>query len=474
MKRLLSILLLAGALAASPAAGQTIKGLGFNTTNGEVVYSGTNTLRFTNAVTRFNNNIVIDGTVESQSFFVVNGTNGISFETTDVAALTRTNLGLGGGDSVTFGTLQTEQLLIQIGTNVFANLADDQTDFLVPVVLGSSLAVTGNATLSGVANLAPAQTADSASSLMTRDLVGQEFANPRNKFQTTYWFGMEGLGFWQLVNAGAAQAVNRGPRFGVSLGFFTGTRSSANASGLGLRLGGINVTGGAIWRPLDGGAFTARTHVVNYFSAAANGNHAFGFSFAAGGNTNFWAQPNSFGLFYVQQPTNVWVADTAFVAHDRIAAGNVVFAVATAGTTATNEPNFPDLINSLVTNGTVVFRNLGPHTSNNWVLAMGSTNASEVIMTNTGKTNWLRATGTGHDVLLTLRYGTNTAAPFTVFGSVADGTGQGAEVSLDLPTNNVAISPQYWMRYDTTNTSFTSEAAGIRYFALDAELPPLN
>jgi hypothetical protein len=43
MKLRLSILLLAAALAASPAAGQTIKSLGYNTTNGQVVYSGTNT-----------------------------------------------------------------------------------------------------------------------------------------------------------------------------------------------------------------------------------------------------------------------------------------------------------------------------------------------------------------------------------------------------------------------------------------------
>jgi hypothetical protein len=50
MKLRLSILLLAAALAAAPAAGQTIKSLGFNTTNGQVVYSGTNPLTFTNSL----------------------------------------------------------------------------------------------------------------------------------------------------------------------------------------------------------------------------------------------------------------------------------------------------------------------------------------------------------------------------------------------------------------------------------------
>jgi len=46
------ILLLAAALLcwAAPAAGQTIKSLGFNTTNGQIVYSGTNALTFTNAL----------------------------------------------------------------------------------------------------------------------------------------------------------------------------------------------------------------------------------------------------------------------------------------------------------------------------------------------------------------------------------------------------------------------------------------
>ena len=50
MKLRLLILLAAAALAAAPAAGQTIKSLGFNTTNGQIVYSGTNRLTFTNSL----------------------------------------------------------------------------------------------------------------------------------------------------------------------------------------------------------------------------------------------------------------------------------------------------------------------------------------------------------------------------------------------------------------------------------------
>jgi hypothetical protein len=334
--------------------------------------------------------------------------------------------------------------------------------------------------LGGTLNTAPQQTnASSASSLMTRDLVGQEFANPRTKIQTTYWFGLEGVGLWQAVNGANASVVgNRGPRWGGSLTLFgntTNNRSAVTAAGFGLRLGALNTTGLGAWRPIDGGAFTAGSHVVNYFSATGGANLAFGFSFAAGNNTNFWAAPDSFGLFWVQQPTNSWAASTAFTLHNRIAVSNVVWVVSTAGTTDTNAPTWTDLIGSVVTNGTAVFRNLGPHTSNNWVLAIGSTNASQVVMTNTGKTNWVRAAGGGgYEVLLTLRYGTNTTAPYTVYGSVADGTGQGAEVTLNLSTNNVFVSPQYWSRWDSTNAGVGSDAAGIRYFSIDAETPPLN
>jgi hypothetical protein len=55
-------------LAAAPGYGQTVKSLGYNTTNGQIVYGGTNSLTFTNAFT---------------------------FSTNTLAATVRTNLGLG-------------------------------------------------------------------------------------------------------------------------------------------------------------------------------------------------------------------------------------------------------------------------------------------------------------------------------------------------------------------------------------------
>jgi hypothetical protein len=105
MKRLLSILLLAAALAASPAAGQTIKSLGFNTTNGQVVANtGTNVLTFTNSVYIGGSVRILDGTNKAFEFpndAEAEFSYAISFLNTNAAATTRTNLGgTTVGDSV--------------------------------------------------------------------------------------------------------------------------------------------------------------------------------------------------------------------------------------------------------------------------------------------------------------------------------------------------------------------------------------
>ena len=507
MKLRLSILLLAAALAASPAAGQTIKSLGYNTTNGNIV-AATN-VTFTNSVGFATNARAATRTNLGLPFAALTNTNTTGFNTAlglanlpddngfavssaqvlwDNAAGGQVGVYVDDGDPI-FGPSGASPWRSALGLGLPALTNTNVTNFRTAIGLGATnnvtfsnitasgtLTATGNVTLSGSDNLMPnATNAASASSLMTRDLVGQEFANPRAKIQTTYWFGLEGLGLWQAVSSANILSANRTPKFGPSLAFYSASKPATTASGVGIRLGATTITGAGAWRPVDGGAFTARTQVVNYYSLSGVGNRAFSFSFAAGNNTNFWAAPDSFGLFWVQQPTNSWAASTAFAQHDRIAVSNVVWAVATAGTTDATAPTWTDLIGSTVTNGTAVFRNIGPHTSNNWVLAIGSTNASQVVMTNTGKSNWLRASGgNGHDVLLTLRYGTNTTGPYTVYGSVADGTGQGAEVTLNLSTNTTQVSPQYWLRYDGTNTAVGNEAAGIRYFSIDAELPPLD
>lgn len=88
MKTLFTLLL---AICAATGYGQTIKTLGYNTTNGRVVYSGTNTLTFTNAVLCNANVSAVDLgadnlTVEGAIYFTEALTN---------IAVTRTNLGLG-------------------------------------------------------------------------------------------------------------------------------------------------------------------------------------------------------------------------------------------------------------------------------------------------------------------------------------------------------------------------------------------
>jgi hypothetical protein len=133
--------LLAALLLCAPSHAQTIKSLGYNTTNGFVVYSGTNPLTFTNslqfatnarAATRTN----LGGTSVGDAVFTA--TN---------AAAGATALELGATNNVTFNNLTTS----------------------------GTLTATGNVTMSGTANTAPNQTAASSSSLLTRSLGDQRY-----------------------------------------------------------------------------------------------------------------------------------------------------------------------------------------------------------------------------------------------------------------------------------------------------------
>jgi hypothetical protein len=121
MKHLLTLLLLGTCAAA--AQGQIIKSLGYNTTNGNVVYSGTNALTFTNPVRlpfggnstnlglQFSTNATgfyVEGSGDQGLVMVHNGSvafgatanvavfyRSISFSSTALATATRTNLSLG-------------------------------------------------------------------------------------------------------------------------------------------------------------------------------------------------------------------------------------------------------------------------------------------------------------------------------------------------------------------------------------------
>jgi hypothetical protein len=124
-----------------------------------------------------------------------------------------------------------------------------------------------------------------------------------------------------------------------------------------------------------------------------------------------------------------------------------------------------------VTNGSAVYRNLGPHTSNNWVLGIGSTNASQVVMTNTGKAGLTR--NSRSEVVLKLRVDGTTSTPYTVYGSVENNTGESTEVSLTT-TNNDTRQPQFWNRADDLGTRTNSVYdLFIKYFSIDGTLNPL-
>jgi len=111
MKHLISILL--SAILCATASAQTIKTLGYNTTNGQVVANTTNALHFTNDSIAFN---VGDLSVSNGAFFWGGQPRWapednsfdlpLAFNGTNTAATTRTNLGLGASNDVEFNTLQ--------------------------------------------------------------------------------------------------------------------------------------------------------------------------------------------------------------------------------------------------------------------------------------------------------------------------------------------------------------------------------
>lgn len=287
-------------------------------------------------------------------------------------------------------------------------------------------------------------------------------------YQTTYWFGLNGLGAWQTAGVQPQTGIfNRSggspSGWGTGISVWTISRIGTNSSGAGIRLGSTAGTGGGAWNS-SGGTMSMQAQVATLYAAM----NAVSFQIARGNNTNFWGNSDeTIGLFWVPQPTNSWTSSTAYNQHDKIAVSNVVWSVSTAGTTDTNQPTWTDLIGSLVTNGTAVFRNCGPHTSNNWVLARGSTNASAVIMTNTGKSTWLFQ----KQVRLNIRYATNDS---TFRASVQDANGTSSEVSL--PATNIvnALSPAFWQRWDGTNTTAEESALQIYYWTVNANLPGLG
>jgi hypothetical protein len=121
MKLRLSILFLAAAaLAAAPAAGQTIKSLGYNTTNGQIVYSGTNALTFTNAL-QFSTN------ARAATRTNLGGTTvGNAVFTATNAAAAATAIGLGTTNDVQFNKALSQSTVIGGDVDAFLHVVTQQ------------------------------------------------------------------------------------------------------------------------------------------------------------------------------------------------------------------------------------------------------------------------------------------------------------------------------------------------------------
>jgi hypothetical protein len=143
MKTLFLTLLLATLCATGH--GQTIKTLGYNTTNGEVVYTGTNVLTFTNQVVKFEASAEISD-LEVDSLGVANSAvfaEAFEFATTNAAATARTNLGLGWP-----ALISSNAAASLLGIN-----ASNQVVAATNIIFTNGVAFTTNAAASTLANL---------------------------------------------------------------------------------------------------------------------------------------------------------------------------------------------------------------------------------------------------------------------------------------------------------------------------------
>ena len=144
MRHILTILA-ALLLCAAPVQAQTLKSLMYNTTNGQVVYSGTNSLLFTGNVIIANGDLSIGGSGFSgfgsfldmeERALRADGSNvfsfsaqimevfvPITFNNTNIVATTRTNLGL-GATWLTNTNVTNFRTAIGLGTNDSVRFAD--------------------------------------------------------------------------------------------------------------------------------------------------------------------------------------------------------------------------------------------------------------------------------------------------------------------------------------------------------------
>ena len=234
---------------------QTIKSLGYDTTNGRVIYGGTNTLTFTNAAT-FSTNVTVNGNLSVGSLTTTTPSTW-ALDATQTAAATNGILALPSNanvirltnnnaiSSVTNGVLGAFYFVVNQATNAVTisnvggitvdgaqNLTLSPNESATLVATGATNAsvaargdlnnvtLTGDTVLSGVNNTMPnATNAASASSLMTRELSDSRY------------FGFSGLQFNPVQYSLAAVGTTNGGGVAAGRGNVRFTSSITNGSG---------------------------------------------------------------------------------------------------------------------------------------------------------------------------------------------------------------------------------------------------
>ena len=191
MNRLLTILLLLGATAHGQINNPpTSVNIVDSTATGRAVLTATNAAAAATAIglgtaneVTFNRVQVGGAIITADAFsggnFAITAGHALTFASGGTPGATLTNLGLGAADNVTF-------------SNITAS---------------GTLGVTGNATFSGTANLAPSQTADSGASLMTRDLSDARYSFSRWYDANDLLSGAQIVGANPLITGNAAGHV---------------------------------------------------------------------------------------------------------------------------------------------------------------------------------------------------------------------------------------------------------------------------
>jgi hypothetical protein len=191
MNRLLTILLLLGATAHGQINNPpTSVNIVDATATGRAVLTATNAAAAATAIglgtaneVTFNRVQVGGANFTADAFsggnFAITAGHALTFASGGTPGATLTNLGLGAANNVTF-------------SNITAS---------------GTLGVTGNATFSGTANLAPSQTADSGSSLMTRDLSDARYSFSRWYDANDLLSGAQAVGVNPLVTGNASGSI---------------------------------------------------------------------------------------------------------------------------------------------------------------------------------------------------------------------------------------------------------------------------